>query len=341
MPKIAETSVKEISKQSSNLLNILNLGFCVAGIYACFLTWALLQERLSTTNYKGSKFSYFVFLNACQSLVCAIWAWVWLRFVRGESLVVPNRLVAARFCSISVSSSVASPFGYMSLSHINYPTHMLAKSCKLVPVMFVGVLLHRRSYPFYKYVSVALVTIGVSAFMFLLPHKAGNDGSNSMYGVFLVLINMLLDGYTGSTQDEMFRKKEVSTGSQMMLWMNLVSFLLMMVWILNPWNPEFLLAVEFCRAAFPEVVTDIILFCVCGALGQTFVFHSLSTFGSITLVTITVTRKLFTIVLSCVFYGHAINQLQWCSIGVVFAGIMLEAMVSAMSKEKKAEKKDA
>ena len=31
------------------------LAFCVTGIYTCFLTWGILQERLTSTIYTGSR----------------------------------------------------------------------------------------------------------------------------------------------------------------------------------------------------------------------------------------------------------------------------------------------
>ena len=50
----------------------LELAFCVAGIYACFLTWGITQERVSTTTYEGKAFKYFVFLNLAQVGVCPL-----------------------------------------------------------------------------------------------------------------------------------------------------------------------------------------------------------------------------------------------------------------------------
>jgi UDP-galactose transporter B1 len=300
---------------------------CIAGIYSCFLTWAILQERLSTTFYDTTdgvsiKFTSFVFLNACQSLTSALWAFAFITYKRQG--VGPYSLdVLKTYLSVAFSASVASPFGYESLAHINYPTHMLAKSCKLVPVMFVGVLLHRRTYPLRKYISVFLVTVGVSAFMLLLPAK-GSQASNSLYGLALVTINMLLDGFTGSTQDSLLSGNRGITAYQLMFWMNLFSFGLMLAWIMNPWNSELMEALRFVVHA-PRALPDILLFCICGALGQTFVFKSLGSFGSITLVTITVTRKLFTIVLSVIFYGHNIASLQWMTIGIAFMGILIDS----------------
>jgi len=47
----------------------------------------------------------------------------------------------------------------------------------------------------------------------------------------------------------------------------------------------------------------------------------------LTLVTITLTRKLFTMLLSVVVYNHRLTKGQWLGAGVVFAGISVEAWV--------------
>ncbi|RYF63305.1 MAG: hypothetical protein EOO39_28775 [Cytophagaceae bacterium] len=91
-------------------------------------------------------------------------------------------------------SSLSSPFGYASLAHVDYITFILAKSCKLLPVMFLHVTLYRRKYPFYKYAVVALVTAGVAIFTLHQPagsKKKGNQSGNSTYGLVLLGINLL------------------------------------------------------------------------------------------------------------------------------------------------------
>ena len=67
------------------------------------------------------------------------------------------------------------------------------------------------------------------------------------------------------------------------------------------------------------------LYSACGALGQLFIFDTLEHFGSLTLVTLTVTRKLFTMVLSVVVYNHSLTFGQWVGVSMVFAAIGIEA----------------
>jgi len=85
-------------------------------------------------------------------------------------------------------------------------------------------------------------------------------------------------------------------------------------------------ALAFIRS-HPSVTTPLAQFALTGALGQLFIFETLQHFGSLTLVTITLTRKLFTMLLSVVVYNHQLTLGQWLGAAVVFAGISVEAFV--------------
>jgi UDP-galactose transporter B1 len=50
--------------------------------------------------------------------------------------------------------------------------------------------------------------------------------------------------------------------------------------------------------------------------------------------TITLTRKLFTMLLSVFMYNHKLNPGQWAGAGVVFTGISVEAWVKRQGKNK-------
>ncbi|RKP07012.1 UAA transporter [Thamnocephalis sphaerospora] len=311
----------------------------VSGIYAFFLTWSVLQERISTTPYGADqeRFRYFIVLNAIQAFIAALVAYVYLR-ATGRNLGRPSWELLRKYAQAALTNAMASPFGYASLKHIDYPTLILGKSCKLVPVMLVSFLLYGKRYPVYKYASVAAITIGVSGFMLLQPAKAGAAAAgSSLFGLALLLVNLMLDGATNSTQDQVFHKFRVS-GQQMMCFMNLFGGLYMFIWLLNPWNAELSQAMAFC-ARHPAVIKDILVFAFCGALGQCFIFFTLARFGSLVLVTVTVTRKMFSMLLSVFWFGHPMNGGQWVSVAVVFLGIGMDAYMK--SREKLAPAKNA
>lgn len=60
--------------------------------------------------------------------------------------------------------------------------------------------------------------------------------------------------------------------------------------------------------------------------------YTLSTFGSLLLVTVTVTRKMLTMILSVVWFGHRLTSMQWVGVGLVFGGVFVEAQLSKQEK---------
>lgn len=306
------------------------LAFCVAGIYLFFLTWGVLQERITTLEYVSAidgsvgRFRFFLVLNLVQSTACVLVAWCVLRLER-RGLGPRSWRILKQYAKVALSGSLGSPFGYESLRHINYPTMILGKSCKLLPVMVMNFLVYRRKFDAYKYASVALITAGVTGFMYFEPVREGLKGgaSNSLYGLFLLLINLLIDGATNSWQDKIFIDHRVS-GQQMMFFMHAFTVLFLLAWlVLNPFTHELSAALAFAHR-FPAVLPDIALFGICGALGQVFVFYTLEHFGSLSLVTVTVTRKLFTILLSLLWFNHALRPIQWAFVGLVFVALLIE-----------------
>ncbi|KAF8644548.1 hypothetical protein AX16_008422 [Volvariella volvacea WC 439] len=263
-----------------------------------------------------------------------------------------NLLLRYLQCSVFITS--AAPFGFAALSYISYPAMVLGKSCKLVPVMIMNVLLYRRKFAPHKYLVVAMVTAGITLFMFFggeSGKKKGGHGSgtvsNSPYanliGITYLLINLALDGATNSTQDEIFSRHKV-TGQQMMFWINVFCTMLSLtlsvlplpyIPVIHPLadkgQTELQGALEFVRT-HPSIIMPLAQFAFTGALGQLFIFETLQHFGSLTLVTVTLTRKMFTMILSVVVYNHKLTPGQWFGAAVVFAGISVEAWVKRKGK---------
>ncbi|KAH7336911.1 UAA transporter [Rhizoctonia solani] len=252
---------------------------------------------------------------------------------------VPKRVLLGRFLQCALLITCAAPFGFAALGHISYPTMVLGKSCKLVPVMLMNVVLYRRKFAPYKYLVVTTVTAGITIFMYMgnSPSKHKGAAESSLLGLFLLLINLLLDGAVNSTQDEIFSRYKIS-GQQMMLWINTFSTFITVFLMFAPLphiptiHPgpggvaEWASAMDYIRT-HPDSVVPLMQFAFTGAIGQLFIFETLQHFGSLTLVTITLTRKLFTMILSVVVYNHKLTLGQWAGAFVVFAGISIEAWV--------------
>ncbi|KAH8175809.1 UAA transporter family protein [Sarocladium implicatum] len=349
---------------------VVQLVVAVAGIYASFLTWAYLQEKLTTTPHgpvdNPEVWRFPVFLNTIQSVFAAVVGSVYLlaSTPKGQSTppILPSRGILLPLALVAVTSSLASPFGYASLAHIDYITFLLAKSCKLLPVMFLHITLFRKRYPLYKYLVVAAVTAGVAVFTLHSGKKKESKRSeeaNVAWGMLLLGINLLFDGLTNSTQDYIFTAFRPYSGPQMMCANNMMSSLVTGLYLLaSPWlvatgvgewlgmdvagsgAGELGAALEFMRK-YPAVWKDVLGFSICGAVGQVFIFYTLSTFSSVLLVTVTVTRKMFTMILSVAAFGHSLSQMQWLGVGLVFGGIGVEAGIARQEKQAKEAAKKA
>lgn len=183
--------------------------------------------------------------------------------------------------------------------------------------------------------------------------------------LFLVLISslfhsLILDGLTASTQDELFALYPRFTGKQLMFTMSFLTLCLSLPVLLVPpaWpslaihtiartlnlpellsltgvlphmqntpsEPVMFQCLHF-LSTHPSAIWPLAQYALLGGLGQLFIFETISHFGSLTLVMVTVTRKLFTMLLSVFVFGHSLTLGQWSGIGVVFAAIGLEAGV--------------
>lgn len=355
------------------------LVLCVGGVYAMFLIWGIAQERLSvpfTDNGKTEKWNFALIMGALQSALSALSAltYILLRKRTGETIsqaigLDAPKVIAANgngtakqnghsppappprkgllwsyfYCALL--GTFAAPFGFASLAHISYPAMVLGKSCKLVPVLIMNVLLYRRKFAPHKYLVVALVTIGITMFMAFGEQKSSKASRqqtsggpwSSIIGLTYLLINLAMDGVLNSTQDEIFSRYKV-TGQQMMLFMNINSALLNAflailplpyIPVLHPSSArssDLSEALRFLKE-HPKALSALFQFAITGALGQLFIFETLQHFGSLTLVTITLTRKLFTMLLSVIVYRHRLSPGQYLGAIVVFAGISTEALI--------------
>lgn len=52
----------------------------------------------------------------------------------------------------------------LALSYLNYPTQLIFKSCKLIPVMIGSIIILGKKYGFLDYVSAVIMCVGLTMF---------------------------------------------------------------------------------------------------------------------------------------------------------------------------------
>ncbi|NXV72839.1 S35B1 protein, partial [Atlantisia rogersi] len=243
----------------------LRLPVCFLGVFACYFYYGILQESITRGRYgegaKQEQFRYALTLVFIQCVINAAFAKLLIHFF---DAVKADRTRSWLYAACSLSYLGAMVSSNSALQFVSYPTQVLGKSCKPIPVMLLGVTLLRKKYPPAKYLCVLLIVAGVALFLYKPKKGVGSDDHVFGYGELLLLLSLTLDGLTGVSQDHM--RAHYQTGSNhMMLNVNLWSTLFLGAGILftgELW--EFLSFTE----RYPSIIYNILLFGLTSALGQ-------------------------------------------------------------------------
>ena len=321
------------------------------------------DANIQTAGWRGvppppsasAKWTFSCALNLCMAASGALTASMILWW-QGEPPPIKS---FRKFWYAACTCAAASPIGYASLQYINYPMMVLTKTMKPVPVLLVGFIGYGKRYDWYQYVTVMCLSGGLALYSFASDGKKNSDIKNSLtkdipgnstvtmsigipgvititlevlkivWGIILICVNLTLDGYTNNEQDKIFAEDKIS-GLQMMKYTNIWQVMFIALYLTGDWlcfkssgSSEFHQALQMLMSC-PEIQRDIVLFCLCASLGQILVFQIMEEHGSLVWITISITRKLFTILVSVIAFQHSLNLYQCVGIGLVFAGIALE-----------------
>ena len=86
--------------------------------------------------------------------------------------------------------------------------------------------------------------------------------------------------------------------------------------------------------ANPQIFPMILKFALCSAVGQSFIFYTISNFDPLVLSTVTTTRKIFSVLLSIFLKGHSLTTMGWSGILLASSGIMSELTSKAKGHNK-------
>ena len=179
-----------------NLPREVQLLIASAGIFISFSFFAIKQEDVYKRAYGGEYFAYTFFALVIERGINALVALVGMLALGKSGLRIPHLDIF----NSGVSQVVAMAASNEALRYVSYPTQVLGKSCKMVPVMAGGIVLGGKTYSMIEYLQVLMITSGVVVFNFGGKKKGG--GSDSPYGLGLIAFSLLMDAFTGGLQDK-------------------------------------------------------------------------------------------------------------------------------------------
>lgn len=120
----------------------LKLMFCFFGLQLSYILWGVVQENLMTQQYQKGSFkssAFCVFGNRFLALFISLGIVLVRKWRSPASSGIPTGSEAPyyQYLPSSLSNSVSSWAQYEALKYVSFPTQVLSKSCKIIPVMLV------------------------------------------------------------------------------------------------------------------------------------------------------------------------------------------------------------
>lgn len=320
---------KVIMKEEAGLPSSVKLLIGAGGIYCAFLYYGSLQEDVFRfTTDDGSSFKQAWFLQVLEAFANVIVGFV------GMQLSGPTKGIPLRMFGISGASQVtAKACTSLALANgLSFPVATLAKSGKMAPVMAGSLLLGGAQYDLREYLNVAAI-IGGTAIV-SLGKKKGGSIENSSLGVIFIVLSLILDGVTAGFQKRL-KAETAKVGVKpkpydFMFWTNV--FMCLTAGVIAGALGEVQSGLTFCSTN-PDILSKIIKFAVCSAVGQSFIFYTIANFDPLILSTVTTTRKIFSVLLSIFLKGHSLSTMGWSGICMACGGILSE-LQTKQSKSK-------
>mmetsp|Transcript_7266 Transcript_7266/g.10632 ORF Transcript_7266/g.10632 Transcript_7266/m.10632 type:complete len:408 (-) Transcript_7266:4052-5275(-) len=306
--------------EEGGLPKVVKLLIGAGGIYGAFLYYGSLQEDVFRfVAEDGSSFKQAWFLQVLEAFANVVIGFVGLQITGGT-----KGLPLQMFGISGATQVTAKACTSLALANgLSFPLATLAKSGKMAPVMAGSLLLGGAKYSLREYLNVAAV-IGGTAIV-SLGKKKGGSVENSSLGVIFIILSLVLDGVTAGFQKRL--KAETAKAGvkpkpyDFMFWTNF--FMCITAAVIAGALGEVQSGIAFCTTN-PEILSKIIKFALCSAVGQSFIFYTMANFDPLILSTVTTTRKIFSVLLSIFLKGHSLSTMGWSGIALACGGILSE-----------------
>ncbi|KAJ8737492.1 hypothetical protein PYW08_000087 [Mythimna loreyi] len=321
-----QNSFIEMAKTRSELRFLVYAG----AIFVCYFIYGMLQEKITRGKYgeKNEKFTCTLSLVLIQCMVNYTFVQLLMLSWKKES----DSTRKIYYMSSAMTYLLGMVSSNMALQWINYPTQVVGKAAKPIPVMILGVLIGHKSYPAKKYLFVLLIVLGVVMFMYKDQGKKIVDESSGIgIGEILLFLSLSMDGLTGAVQ-ERIKSESAPSAYAMMMNTNFWSSLILLVGVFL--SGEMFTFIVFV-SMYPEVIIYLIGIAIVGALGQMFIFYMVAEYGPLPCSVVTTTRKFFTVLMSVIIFGNVLLPRQWFGAVLVFSGLFLDMFYSKGKQSQK------
>ncbi|XP_077365679.1 adenosine 3'-phospho 5'-phosphosulfate transporter 2 [Festucalex cinctus] len=311
----------------SNFSTPVQFCICVGGVFFFFLIYGYVQELIFSL--EGLK-SFSWYLTLVQFGFYSLFGLVELQFTKDKRRRIPGKtyLILAFLTVATIGLSNA------SLGYLNYPTQVIFKCCKLIPVMIGGVFVQGKRYSVIDVAAAVCMSFGLIWFTLADSNVSPNF---NVAGVFIISLALCADAVIGNVQEKAMKHHNASN-SEMVLYSYSIGFVYILTGLicLGGLGP----AMSFFSEDPVKTYGYAFLFSLVGFLGVSFVLALIKLFDALVAVTVTTGRKAMSIVFSFMFFTKPFTfQYVWGGLLVVF-GIFLNVYSKNREKMKLPSIKD-
>uniref|UniRef100_A0A8C5WG91 Adenosine 3'-phospho 5'-phosphosulfate transporter 2 n=1 Tax=Leptobrachium leishanense TaxID=445787 RepID=A0A8C5WG91_9ANUR len=292
---------------------------CVSGVFVFYLIYGYLQELIFSV--EGFK-PFGWYLTLVQFGFYSVFGLIELQLTQDKR----RRIPAKTYMIIAFLTVGTMGLSNTSLGYLNYPTQVIFKCCKLIPVMIGGVFIQGKRYNAADVAAAACMSAGLIWFTLADSTVAPNF---NVTGVMLISLALCADAVIGNVQEKAM-KLHNGSNSEMVLYSYSIGFIYILLGLVG--TSGLSPAVAFCSKV--RTYGYAFLFSLTGYFGISFVLALIKLFGALLAVTVTTGRKAMTIVLSFLFFAKPFTfQYIWSALLVVL-GIFLNVYSKNMDKMK-------
>uniref|UniRef100_A0A1I8F0E1 Adenosine 3'-phospho 5'-phosphosulfate transporter 2 n=1 Tax=Wuchereria bancrofti TaxID=6293 RepID=A0A1I8F0E1_WUCBA len=270
-------------------------------VFVFYITYGFLQELLFKVD--GMEL-YGWHLTLIQFLIYSIMAQL-------ESIccaVINQRRKIPIYIYLQIATFTVGTMGFsnVAVGYLNYPTQVIFKCCKLIPVLIGGIIIQGKQYSCIDFIAACMMSFGL--IIFILADSVVSPMFNP-FGYTMISIALFFDAIIGNIQEKSLHTYRASN-NEMILYSYSIGFIYIMLGLIIYGN--FLDGFYFFSAHPLQTYGYGTLFSISGYFGLSAVLSLVRTQGVLTAVTVTTIRKAVTITLSFLFFSKPyVTQYLW------------------------------
>ncbi|XP_023015703.1 adenosine 3'-phospho 5'-phosphosulfate transporter 2 isoform X1 [Leptinotarsa decemlineata] len=281
-----------------------------SAVFLCFLLYGYIQELLFTIEGFGS-FGWF--LTLVQFGLYSIFGLVETRIRRIGSRKIPIQT----YLLLALLTLGTMGFSNASLGYLNYPTQVIFKCCKLIPVLAGGILIQGKQYGPLDFMAAVLMCVGLTTFILADSHV---QPSFNTKGVIMISVALLCDAIIGNVQEKSMKSYGAANAEVVLYSYSLGFVYIFCVMVISG---DFAEGLHFFSQDPKRSYGYTFIFSLTGYLGIQIVLTLVRRVGAFAAVTVTTCRKAVTIVISFIFFSKPFTfQYLWSGL-LVLTGIYL------------------